>query len=162
MPLSSLFAAIGRMFGKSGAEPAPIAAVPTLSISPSSASTAVTSPTWIDFCEPLTQASEGCVLKAYPDPASGGVPYTCGWGSTGPDVTATTVWSQQEADNRLRVDLVGLVFIGVADVVAFGLLLAPGEEWHGEQAQGKGATHGNSTRLWEHSEPEKREVTGKR
>jgi lysozyme len=106
MPLSDLFAALGRLFGKNDAAPTPVAAVPPLSISPSSVSTAVTSPAWIDLCEPLTQASEGCQLKAYPDPGSGGVPYTCGWGSTGPDVTASTVWTQQEADNRLRVDLV--------------------------------------------------------
>lgn len=46
----------------------------------------------------LIKRHEQCRLKAYPDPT--GV-WTCGWGDTGPDVTAATVWTQQEADDRL-------------------------------------------------------------
>jgi len=53
----------------------------------------------------LTKASEGCKLKAYPDPASGGAPWTIGWGSTGPDVKKGIVWTQKKADQRLLARL---------------------------------------------------------
>jgi hypothetical protein len=36
----------------------------------------------------LLRQWEGCLLSAYPDPASGGVPWTIGYGHTGPEVTA--------------------------------------------------------------------------
>lgn len=58
-----------------------------------------------DRCLALTKASEGCVLKAYPDPASGGDPWTCGWGATGADIRRGTVWTQAQADERLEADL---------------------------------------------------------
>ena len=55
----------------------------------------------------LIQSFEGCAKKrpdgsydAYPDPASGGDPWTIGWGSTGPDITPGTVWTQQQCDDR--------------------------------------------------------------
>ena len=38
---------------------------------------------------------------AYPDPGSGGHPWTIGWGSTGPEVTPTTVWTPQQAQESL-------------------------------------------------------------
>ena len=34
----------------------------------------------------LTEQFEGCRLEAYPDPATGGEPWTIGYGHTGPDV----------------------------------------------------------------------------
>ncbi len=40
----------------------------------------------------------GCV--AYPDPATGGDPWTIGWGTTGPDVKPGTVWTRAKADQR--------------------------------------------------------------
>lgn len=49
----------------------------------------------------LIKRFESCRLKAYPDPKSGGAPYTCGWGETegvGPD----TWWTQGEADRRFE------------------------------------------------------------
>lgn len=49
----------------------------------------------------LIRQFEGCRLKAYKCPA--GV-WTCGWGSTGPDVTENTVWTQAEADKRMEAD----------------------------------------------------------
>lgn len=52
----------------------------------------------------ILKGFESCRLRAYPDPASGGDPYTCGWGSTGADVTEETEWSQDEADARLEKD----------------------------------------------------------
>ena len=36
----------------------------------------------------LIRQWEGCRLSAYPDPASGGEPWTIGYGHTGPEVTA--------------------------------------------------------------------------
>ena len=39
--------------------------------------------------------------KAYPDPGTGGDPWTIGWGSTGPEVTPDTVWTQQQAEDSL-------------------------------------------------------------
>lgn len=49
----------------------------------------------------LIRRFEGCRLAAYRCPA--GV-WTCGWGSTGPDVRPGTVWTQPQADERLRAD----------------------------------------------------------
>jgi lysozyme len=48
---------------------------------------------------------EGCKLKAYPDPGTGGEPWTIGWGSTGPDIKRGLVWTQQKCDERLLLDL---------------------------------------------------------
>lgn len=53
----------------------------------------------------LIQSFEECRLKAYPDPKTGGAPWTCGWGSTR-DVTPDTVWTQDEADRNFARDLV--------------------------------------------------------
>lgn len=53
-----------------------------------------------ELCK-LIKRFEGCQLKAYICPA--GV-VTCGWGSTGPDVTLTTVWTQEQADARMVRD----------------------------------------------------------
>ena len=41
---------------------------------------------------------EGCELKAYPDPASGGDPWTIGYGCTGPEVRRGACITQDEAD----------------------------------------------------------------
>lgn len=50
---------------------------------------------------PDLKTDEGCRLKAYPDPLSGGDPYTVGYGATGPTITRLTVWSQAMADADL-------------------------------------------------------------
>jgi len=44
---------------------------------------------------------EGCELKAYPDPGSGGAPWTIGYGCTGPDICEGLVWTQPEAEMNL-------------------------------------------------------------
>lgn len=49
----------------------------------------------------LVERFEGCRLKAYFCPA--GV-LTIGWGATGKGVAIGTVWTQQQADARLRRD----------------------------------------------------------
>ena len=38
---------------------------------------------------------------AYPDPGTGGDPWTIGWGSTGPEVTPNTVWTEAQAQDCL-------------------------------------------------------------
>ncbi|WP_412021549.1 lysozyme [Burkholderia cepacia] len=85
---------------------------------------------WLPLARPLSQHFESCYLTAYPDPASplgkalqarglwfkvlagapipndpglralSGAPWTCGWGSTGPDVREGTRWTQEMADLR--------------------------------------------------------------
>ena len=60
----------------------------------------------------LIKRFEGCArkgrdgqFKAYPDPGTGGAPWTIGWGATGPGITPATVWSQAQCDVRLEQDL---------------------------------------------------------
>lgn len=53
----------------------------------------------------LIKSFEQCRLKAYPDPGTGGKPWTIGWGSTGAHITKDTVWTQQEADDQFVKDL---------------------------------------------------------
>jgi lysozyme len=56
-------------------------------------------------CSDLVKRFEGCVLKAYPDPATGGDPWTIGVGHTGPEVKRGVVWTQAQADEALDHDL---------------------------------------------------------
>ncbi|HMC93031.1 MAG TPA: lysozyme [Allosphingosinicella sp.] len=58
-------------------------------------------------CTKLIQQFEGCAKKnpdgtfaAYPDPGSGGDPWTIGWGSTGADIKKGVIWTQQQCDER--------------------------------------------------------------
>lgn len=60
----------------------------------------------------LIKRFEGCarlrrdgLVEAYPDPASGGDPWTIGWGATGAGIGPGTVWTQDECDERLARDL---------------------------------------------------------
>lgn len=54
--------------------------------------------------ERLIQSFEGCELVAYPDPATGGHPWTIGWGHTGPDVFPGQRITQEEADRMFDED----------------------------------------------------------
>lgn len=63
-------------------------------------------------CIKLVQEFEGCAkrrpdgtFEAYPDPGSGGDPWTIGWGSTGPDIKKGTVWTQKQCDDRFNAHL---------------------------------------------------------
>jgi lysozyme len=40
-------------------------------------------------------------VKAYPDPATGGKPWTIGWGSTGPHIGPDTIWTHEQAEAQL-------------------------------------------------------------
>lgn len=53
----------------------------------------------------LIKDFEGCKLTSYPDPKTGGHPYTVGWGATGAGIGPETVWTQPYADARLLEDI---------------------------------------------------------
>lgn len=53
----------------------------------------------------LIKSFEGLELKAYPDPGSGGDPWTIGYGATGAGIHKGVVWTQAMADNRLADDV---------------------------------------------------------
>ncbi len=48
---------------------------------------------------------EGLRLGAYPDPLSGGEPWTIGYGHTGPEVARGTVWTPVQAETALIADI---------------------------------------------------------
>jgi lysozyme len=48
---------------------------------------------------------EGLRLAAYPDPLSGGDPWTIGYGHTGPEVKAGLAWTQNQAEAALAADV---------------------------------------------------------
>ncbi len=60
----------------------------------------------------LIKQFEGCARRrsdgrfaAYPDPGTGGDPWTIGWGATGKGIARGTIWTQAECDARLERDL---------------------------------------------------------
>lgn len=60
----------------------------------------------------LIKRFEGCarlradgMVEAYPDPGTGGAPWTIGWGATGPGIGPGTVWSRARCDGRLLEDI---------------------------------------------------------
>lgn len=60
---------------------------------------------WLPYALSLIKQFEGCKLTAYPDPGTGGKPWTIGWGSTsdsaGKPIAQGATWTQQQADQRL-------------------------------------------------------------
>ena len=59
-----------------------------------------------DEARALIKHFEDCELTAYPDPKTGGDPWTIGWGHTGPEVHEGLVWTQEQADAAFDDDLV--------------------------------------------------------
>ena len=55
--------------------------------------------------ESCARARPDGLFGAYPDPGTGGAPWTIGWGSTGPDIAQGLIWTQTQCDARLRADL---------------------------------------------------------
>ena len=60
----------------------------------------------------LIKQFEGCarlradgLIEAYPDPGTGGAPWTIGWGATGADIGPGTVWTRDVCDARLQADV---------------------------------------------------------
>lgn len=62
---------------------------------------------------------ESCKLEAYPDPATGGAPWTIGWGHTGADVYPGLEITQEKADELFAKDLEKFE-VGVRKVVQGG------------------------------------------
>lgn len=78
----------------------------------------------LDYALALIKRWEGCRLEAYPDPGTGGDPWTIGWGSTGEGIHKGVVWTQEQADRRLAAD-VGKFMAGVQ--AAVGRSLTPNQ-----------------------------------
>ncbi len=72
--------------------------------------------TALDYASELVKRWEGCRLSAYPDPGTGGAPWTIGWGFTGPGIYKGLVWSQEQADSVLSQTLHKFM-TGVRDLV---------------------------------------------
>jgi len=53
----------------------------------------------------LTEQFEGCKLTAYPDPGTGGAPWTIGYGHTGPEVHPGLTITQEQAEELLMEDV---------------------------------------------------------
>ena len=60
----------------------------------------------------LIKSFEGCarirrdgLVEAYPDPGTGGDPWTIGWGATGAGIGPATVWTRAQCDARLAKDI---------------------------------------------------------
>ena len=53
----------------------------------------------------LIKSFEGCKLKAYPDPGTGGDPWTIGFGHTGKEVVPGLTITQDDADAYLKNDV---------------------------------------------------------
>ena len=56
------------------------------------------------YAEPIPGTTS---VRAYPDPGTGGDPWTIGYGHTGPDVRPGVVFTQAQAEAALRSDLRG-------------------------------------------------------
>lgn len=53
----------------------------------------------------LIKSFEGLRLDAYPDPGSGGDPWTIGYGATGPGIHKGVRWTEAQANDRLADDV---------------------------------------------------------
>lgn len=58
-----------------------------------------------DLAASIIREFEGLSLNAYPDPASGGDPFTIGYGATGPGIRPGVKWSLEQAEARLAADI---------------------------------------------------------
>lgn len=67
--------------------------------------TRISNDDWLPLSLTLVKRFEGCRLTAYPDPGSGGDPWTIGWGATGKGIAKGVTWSQADADYRLALDV---------------------------------------------------------
>jgi lysozyme len=74
----------------------------------------------------LIKSFESCELEAYPDPGSGGDPFTIGWGATGPGIRKGVKWTQEMADSRLKADVARFAG-GVAEAIEGGAVTTQNE-----------------------------------
>ncbi len=106
---------IGRAFNQSevdrldqaldGAEFLSLDIVPCVPSSRISRSVSPAGIALIKRCEGCARLREDGLVEAYPDPATGGDPWTIGWGATGPNIGPGTVWTRDQCDARLEHDL---------------------------------------------------------
>lgn len=59
----------------------------------------------LDLAIAIIKRWEGCKLTAYPDPATGGDPWTIGYGATGPGIGPGVQWTLEQAEERLERDV---------------------------------------------------------
>ena len=103
------FAALRRMKARipePSAEPSapapsePVAGLPACTGSIGPAGTAL-----IKCFEGCAQRRADGLFQAYPDPGTGGAPWTIGWGATGAGIRPGVAWTQAQCDDRLERDL---------------------------------------------------------
>ncbi len=111
-PTADFFEALRRM--KARPDPAPAAAPPVPALTaPTAPATGNAHPLRVGPAGlALIKRFEGCArlradgrFEAYPDPGTGGDPWTIGWGATGKGITRGTIWTQAQCDARLEADL---------------------------------------------------------
>lgn len=110
MSRKSIFDAVRRMLGRgyTASEVAALDAAIDASMKPdppSAPELPITPKTIGGAGLALIKQFEGCRLTAYPDPGSGGDPWTIGFGATGPGIARGVVWTQAQADARLEADV---------------------------------------------------------
>jgi len=59
----------------------------------------------LDLATSIIKKWEGCELIAYPDPGTGGNPFTIGYGATGPGIGPGVQWTLEQAEERLESDV---------------------------------------------------------
>ena len=110
MQRKAIFDAVRRLLGRGfrQSEVAALDAAIDAALFPDPAQARSVSPRGIA----LIKQFEGCarvrrdgLVAAYPDPGTGGAPWTIGWGATGPDIGPGTVWTQARCDERLVRDI---------------------------------------------------------
>ena len=89
---------------------------------------------WLAPCVKLVREFEGFereradgLVASYPDPATGGKPWTIGAGSTGPDIGPKTVWTKAQCEARLLHDL-NAKFGPAVDRMCEGIELTPNQK----------------------------------
>jgi len=91
------FAALERMFARTAPTP-PAEAPPRRRVGPAGLALVR------EFESCARQRTDGR-FEAYPDPGTGGAPWTIGWGATGAGIAPGTIWTRAECDARLALDL---------------------------------------------------------
>ena len=108
------FAALRRMKARipePSAEPstaapsAPVAALPVAALPACTGSIEPADTALIKRFEGCARRRADGLFEAYPDPGTGGAPWTIGWGATGAGIRPGVAWTQMQCDARLARDL---------------------------------------------------------
>jgi lysozyme len=57
-----------------------------------------------EICDAMLRRDEGRERMAYPDPLTGGAPWTIGIGHTGPEVRQGLVWTDDQIESAFAID----------------------------------------------------------